>query len=99
MKKWKVECTKAWRRAVHSSLGLLLLCHVRRQRMTSIDLCCFFRKITDADELSLQWAGFSYSSDKNGRKRKSFSELGRSAMPSSADGASTACAMASNGHG
>ena len=44
-------------------------------------------------------AGFSYSSDKNGRKRKSFSELGRSASAVVADGAFTACAMAPNGHG
>ena len=43
--------------------------------------------------------GCNSSCDKNAQKRKSFSEIGRSASADVADGASTACAMAPNGHG
>ena len=43
--------------------------------------------------------GFNSSCPKDAQKRKSISEIGRSASAVVADGASTACAMAPNGHG
>ena len=43
MVKSAVECTVACSPTVHSTLAFLLLCHVRRARLTSIDLSSLVR--------------------------------------------------------
>jgi hypothetical protein len=49
-----VECTVVCSPTVHSSLGFSVLCHVRRARLTSRAVCCFFRASKPSDELLLQ---------------------------------------------